>query len=642
MVHDELLSAALRDFTTTLRGDFPIQGILDNLVHRVTEALPVAGAGATLISPGLAAQYIAATSEPTMRLEQLQTQLGEGPCLLAYESGHQVSASDLGDDDRFPLLAPMAVAAGFGAVFTLPLHHATGRLGALDLYLEPAGPLDPRHLAVAQTLSDVASAYLLNAQSRDQARDGADQARSSALYDALTGLPNRVLLEQRIEHAAQRAERSQTFAGVMIIDLDEFASINACHGHAAGDQLLRAVADRLLSSVRPGDTLARTRGDEYMLLCEDLPGPREVEDVAGRLAGALSTPFVLPATGGGPLMVTATVGLAYAGAGEDLSYEVVVDAAVALYQARRRDGVRNRLVDLRSARQMGDRSVFRRDLQNASALDRLDVAYQPIVRTADGRVTGAEALLRWTDPNRGPIDPRAMVSVAERDGLILQIGEWVLRRACEDHDHWSRAVASPVDVSVNVSAKQLMAPGFSATVATVLAETSMDPAALVLELTESIFLDDTERALMVLDDLRAFGVRMALDDFGTGYSGLSHLRRFPVDIVKIDQAFIADIGSGSAGTAGTAIIRAVARLAHELDLSVTAEGVETTAQHEQIRRLGCDHAQGFLYGAPMPRHELSALLEANRGATLSPGVPSRPTTASAARLSVVPEPMRRA
>ena len=639
MVHDEPLSAVLRNFTSSLRGDFPIQGVLDNLVERVTEVLPVAGAGATLISPGLAAQYIAASSESTMRLEQLQTQLGEGPCLLAYESGNQVAAPDLVDDDRFPLFAPTAVAAGLDAVFTIPLHHATGRLGALDLYRDVAGPLDSRHLAVAQTLADVASAYLLNAQTREEARDDSDQARSTALYDALTGLPNRVLLQQRIEHAAQRAERSQTFAGVMIIDLDEFASINDSHGHMAGDQLLRAVANRLLSIVRPGDTLARMRGDEFGFLCEDLPGSREVEDVAARLVHAFSTPFVLPATHGDPLVVTATVGLAYAGVGEDVSYEVVADAAVALYQARRRDGVRSQLVDLRSVRQLGDRDIFRRDLQNASALDRLDVAYQPIVHAVDGCVTGVEALLRWTDPNRGPIDPRAMVSVAERDGLILQIGEWVLRQACEDHGRWSRGGGSPVDVSVNISAQQLMAPGFSATVATVLDETSMDPAALILELTEGIFLDDTARALTVLGDLRATGIRIALDDFGTGYSGLSHLRRFPVDIVKIDQAFVADLGAGSAGTA---IVKAVARLAHELDLSVTAEGVETTAQHEQILRLGCDHAQGFLYGAPMPRHELSALLTAGHDAPLSQNVPSRPTPTSAARLSVVPEPVRRA
>ena len=639
MVHDEQLPAVLRDLTVALRGDFPIQGILDTLVERVVDVLPVAGAAATLISPGLAAQYIAASSEPTMRWEQLQTQLGEGPGLLAYESGNPVVAPDLANDDRFPLFAPTAVAAGLAGVFTLPLHHATGRLGALDLFPRPGVLPDTRELAVAETLADVASAYLLSAQSLEEARDDSHQARGTALYDALTGLPNRVLLHQRIEHAAQRAERSQTFAGVLIVDLDEFTAINDSHGQLAGDQLLRAVADRLLSIVRPGDTLARMRGDEFVLLCEDLPGPREVEALAARLVEAFSSPFVLRATSGNHLTVTATVAIAYAGAGEDVSYELVVDADVALYQARRHGSVGSQVVDLRAARQMGDRHIFRRDLQKASTLDRLDVAYQPIVSAAEGCMTGVEALLRWTDPNRGPIDPRALVNLAERDGLIQQIGEWVLRRACEDHGHWAREVAHPVAVSVNVSALQLMAPGFSATVARVLDETSMDPAALILELTEGIFLEDTARALTVLDDLRAFGIRMALDDFGTGYSGLSHLRRFPVDIVKIDQAFIADIRPGSAGTA---IVKAVTELAHELDLSVTAEGVETTAQHEEVVRLGCEHAQGFLYAAPMPRRELSALLAAGNGAPPSLRAPSRQPSASGARRSAVPVPARRA
>ncbi len=614
VVQEGKLAAVLSEFARTLVTDFPIQGILDHLVERIVEVLPVTGAGVTLISPGLAPKYVAASNPAALRFEQLQTEVGQGPCLLAYESGEAVVVPDLSDDERFSVFAPPAMAAGLAAVFTFPLHHGEGRLGSLDLYRDTPGLLDQRDLAAAQTLADVAAAYLINAQSREDAQQASDQFRSSSLHDSLTGLPNRVLLQQRLEHASQRAERSRSFAGVLFVDLDQFKAVNDTHGHEVGDQLLRAVAERLSSVVRPGDTLARLYGDEFVFLCEDLPSADEVEALAARVVESFAEPFVLPNTDELLLVVTASVGLAFAGPGEEISHRLVVDADAAMYQAKRRGGRSHQVIDLRAGNEVSDRKNLRRDLQAAFAQDELDLAYLPIVRADDGRLTGVEALLRWTDPFRGPVPARTMINLAEQDGLIVQIGAWVLRRACTDHVALlSKRPGDTLDLSVNVSAHELMGPGFSAAVETILDQTAMDPAALILEMTEGIFIDDTDRAITVLADLKALGVRLALDDFGTGYSGLAHLRRFPVDIVKIDPSFMSGVESQPAGSE---LIGAVTNLAHVLGLAVTAEGIETDVQRKEIEEVGCNFAQGFLYARPMPHRDLAALLSAHEGQAL--------------------------
>ena len=614
VVQKHELSVVLSEFARTLVTDFPIQGILDHLVERIVAVLPVTAAGVTLIAPGMAPRYIAASNDAALRFERLQTEVGQGPCLLAYESGAEVAVPDLRADGRFPLFAAPAIAAGLAAVFTFPLRHGHDRLGALDLYRETPGPLDPRDLAAGQTLADVAAAYLLNAQARDDARDASDRLRGSSLYDSLTGLPNRVMLQQRLQHAAQRAQRSHAHAGVLFIDLDQFKLVNDTHGHQVGDQLLCAVAQRLSNLVRPGDTLARVYGDEFVFLCEDLRWDTDIEALATRVVDAFAAPFVLEGPEDLQLDVSASVGLAYAGVGETVSNQLIVDADTAMYQAKRKGGAVHQVIDLREARQTRERNDLLRDLKDAFASGSLDVAYQPIVRTLDGHVTGVEALLRWIDPNRGHIPTRTLVGVAEENGLIIQIGAWVLERACSDHGRWPRQHPdTPLDLSVNVSARQLLGPGFSGTVAAVLNRTSMDPASLVLEMTEGIFIDDAGRAMTVLSDLKALGVRLALDDFGTGYSSLSYLRDFPVDIVKIDQGFIADIGREPTGVA---IIDAVTNLAHVLGLSVTAEGIETPLQRDEIITLGCENAQGFLYAWPMPSRELAAQLTDRLGKPL--------------------------
>jgi diguanylate cyclase (GGDEF)-like protein len=594
VVEDDELAAVLIDFASTMATAFPIQAILDRLVERIVEMMPITAAGVTLISSGTAPHYIAASNESALKFEHLQSEIEQGPCLAAFESGVAVAIPDLRVDDRFSRFGPVAVTAGLAAVFAFPLRHVGGRLGALDLYRGTPGPLSDSDMAAAQTLADVAAAYLVNAQGREDNRMVSDGFRHSASHDFLTGLPNRSLLLQRIQHAAQRSRRSHAHAAVLFVDLDRFKRVNDNHGHDTGDELLVAVARRLSSLVRPGDTLARFSGDEFVFLCEDMEAASDAEILAARISSAFVEPFKLTDV---ELAITASVGIAFAGAGEHVSSQLVADADVAMYQAKRKGGGAHQVIDLREASDTANRNSLDGELRVAFAQHELSVAYQPIVRTEDGLLTGVEALLRWEHPPRGPVNARAMVDAAEQSGLIMEIGAWVLERACRDRTAWTSSYPNlPLDLAVNVSGRQLMGEGFAATVSSVLTRTGTPSRFLVLEITENVFINDAEQVMLALDELKKLGVRLALDDFGTGYSSLSYLRQLPIDIVKIDKSFIAGMHQPFA----TTITSAVTNLAHGLGLSVVAEGVETEDQRNAVRTIGCDSAQGYFYDRPVP------------------------------------------
>jgi diguanylate cyclase (GGDEF)-like protein len=613
---EEELSAVLVEFARTLVTDFPIQSILDHLVERIVDVLPVSSAGVTLIAPGKQPRYVAASDEAALRYEVLQTEVAEGPCVAAYESGESVAIPDLRLDTRFPTFTPRALSAGLAAVFTFPLRQEDRQLGALDLYRETPGDLDAHDMEAAQTLADVATAYLLNAQGRAEARETADSLRHSALHDPLTGLPNRALLQERLEHAALRARRSHTQAAVLFADLDRFKSVNDTYGHQIGDELLVAVAHRLQALLRSGDTLARVSGDEFVILCEDLRDAAHVEVLAMRIHEAFQMPFLVS---GKQLAISASIGIAFAGDAEDISRELIRVADAAMYEAKRDGGAGHQISDYRSTSANSSRFQLQRDLQDAFAREEFEVVYQPIVRSLDGLVTGVEALLRWTHHDRGPMAPQTLVAVAEQSGLIAEIGAWVLERACRNRLTWLQQDPDvSIDVAVNVSAGQFMGADFSATASAVLEETGMDPAALVLEITEGVLIADRERAKNVLASIKSLGVKLALDDFGTGYSSLSHLRQFPVDMVKIDRGFITDIGQDPASTA---IISAVTNLAHELGLSVVAEGVETRRQQDEVVAVGCEGAQGFFYSKPISAQRMTEWFGSTAGRSLHLPIP---------------------
>lgn len=597
------LSDVLSEFARTMLTDFPIQGILDRLVKRIVDVMPVSAAGVTLVSAGLEARYVAASNELGLRLEELQSELGEGPSLAAYHTGKAISVPDLRGVQWFPSFAPRAVAAGLVGVFSFPLHHADLQLGALDLYCDRPGPLSSDAMAAAQTLADVASAYVISAQARADLQTSSEQARDAALHDSLTGLPNRALMLERLEHARRRGGRSGKTAALFSLDLDRFKVINDTYGHHVGNELLVAVAERLTAVLRPGDSLARLASDEFVILCEDLDDGAQAGALAVRFDAALSEPFALSAL---EVRITASIGIALTTRGVESPEELLRDADLAMYRTKRRRGGEHPAVDPNALYLVEDRDRLEDALPGAKARGELHLAYQPIIAAADGQLTGVEALVRWRLPSRGLVSPALVIALAEQSGQIIDLGHWVLEQALADRRRWQLDRGDELSVAVNVSAHQLMSAGFADTVAAVLQSASADPERLTLEMTESVFVHDGERALFVLNDLKDIGVKLALDDFGTGYSSLGYLRRFPVDSVKIDREFVANLGHDPASHT---IVTAVIQLAHGLGMTVVCEGVETAAQHHTLTALGADSCQGFYFARPMPNTSIHQLIQ---------------------------------
>ncbi len=627
MLTDRQLSDVLSEFARTLVTDFPIQSILDHLVVRIAELLPISSVGVTLISAEGESRHIAASDESALRFVKLQSEMGEGPCLTAHETGEVVVVPDLREDARFPKFSRRGLEEGLRAVFSIPLKNDDQDLGALDLYRTEPGPMDDDEMYVAQTLADVTTAYLLNAQSRMELEESTERARQSALHDPLTGLPNRTLLVQRLDHAILRCRRSEKMLAVFFADLDHFKQVNDTFGHHAGDELLISVADRLTGLLRPGDTLARLAGDEFAILCEDLNEVSQVEPLAKRISNALAEPFVVD---GNEIKVSASVGIAFAGLADDVPESVIQEADAAMYEAKRSGGDRHTVIDLRDRRAASHLARLNRDLTGALRRGELRVEYQPIVRTGSGRLVGAEALLRWAHPAHGTIKPATVIPLAEQSGLITEIGYWLMKQACLDRQRWQgNGQHADIGVSVNVSVHQLMSQDFVQSVSKVLFETGTDPRLVTLEVTESVLVADKPRALRVLKELKSLGVMLALDDFGTGQSSLSHLKQFPVDIVKVDREFVADI---EANPASRLIVGAVTRLAHELGMTVTAEGIENPFQLDAVAALDCDFSQGFYFSTPVSSGHLGGMWAKNNTLPrLRPLIGTSPGTATAIR-----------
>ena len=333
---EAVLSSVLREFARTMLTDFPIQSILDRLVERIVDVLPVSAAGVTLISADADPHHVAASDTFAHELVHLQTEFGEGPCLSAYRTGLPVLVPDLArDTSSFPTFAAAALEAGLAAVFTFPLHDGDERLGALDLYRDTPGPLSPAAVDTAETLADVTSAYILNARARIELLEASDRSRMLALHDALTGLPNRVLFLERLTHAIERGSRSAQVAAVLFADLDGFKAVNDRHGHQVGDELLVHVARRFEGVVRPADTLARISGDEFVVLCEDLDDSAEADDIAVRLVAAMDEPFQLSC---GPVRIGVSVGVAESLPGHAPTVHLLERADRAMYRAKRGGG----------------------------------------------------------------------------------------------------------------------------------------------------------------------------------------------------------------------------------------------------------------------------------------------------------------
>ncbi len=422
-----------------------------------------------------------------------------------------------------------------------------------------------------------------------------------AFHDSLTGLANRALLTLRLEETLQRRFRPALGPAVLFLDLDDFKTVNDSLGHAVGDRLLTLVAERLRGCLRPADTAARLGGDEFAILLEELRNPDDAAAVADRMITALRAPFTVDGT---RVLIHASIGVVIATPDRNSADELLRDADIAMYRAKASGKGAWEMFETSMQEQVRERHMLKLDLERALENGELVVHYQPIVALDDESIVGVEALLRWVHPRRGVVGPAEFVPLAEETGLINTIGRFVLRRACAEAVAWSRSAPDFV-LTVNLSGRQLHRDDFVAEVATVLAETGFDATRLVLEITESVMVEDDDRVRNALQGLKDLGVRLAIDDFGTGYSSLSSLRGLPVDILKIAKPFIDGLGGdGNDGAFAAAIVR----LGQTLGLSMIAEGIERNEQLSELRPLLCGMAQGYLFAKPMEGTVFTELL----------------------------------
>lgn len=424
----------------------------------------------------------------------------------------------------------------------------------------------------------------------------------AAMHDALTGLANRSHFVDRLNHALSVLPEQQSLA-VIFLDLDHFKAINDTYGHHVGDALLQQVASRFRSALREGDLLARLGGDEFVVLLEGLDERAEAEEIARRLIRGLGAPFQVDALS---LFVTGSAGISFAPRDAGNATTLMMYADSAMYRAKELGRNTYAFYEGGLNDAASERLMMLGDLRSALEKGGLRLNYQPQLDAAGLKVESVEALARWHHPQRGPIPPDRFVAMAEDGGLILQLGAWVLRTACEQAVHWQERLGIRVRMAVNVSPLQLQHPDFLAQVIATLDETGLAPDLLEIEITESALLRDPERALQTLIELKALGVRVALDDFGTGYSSLGYLKRFPFDLIKIDRSFVRDI---LADPGDLAIVRAIIAMGHSLGLLVVAEGVETNEQRLYLESLGCDLLQGYLIGRPAPASEVERLFD---------------------------------
>ncbi|HVF02804.1 MAG TPA: EAL domain-containing protein, partial [Rubrobacteraceae bacterium] len=439
-----------------------------------------------------------------------------------------------------------------------------------------------------------------------------EQLRHQAFHDPLTNLPNRALFLNRLGHALMRLERRKKRAAVLFLDLDNFKLVNDSMGHDVGDKLLVSVAQRLQGCLRAEDTAARFGGDEFTILLEDVTHTGDAVRLANQIARALNAPFVLK---GREVFVNTSIGIALSKSGRERPTDLLRNADAALYRAKANGKAACEVFDAAINTVTLERLDLEADLRRAIERGEFAVHYQPQLELLTGRIAGWEALVRWKHPERGLISPPSFLSIAEETGLITQIGNLVLEEACRQAKEWQEerypAADTSLKMSVNISARQLKRPDeLVREVVRILAETGLAPETLVLEITESMVMEGAQYNADVLGRLKELGVRVAVDDFGTGYSNLAYLKRFPMDMVKIDKSFVDGLGEKAEDTA---IVEAVISLARALGLTTVAEGIETTEQLERLRDLGCEWGQGYYFSGALPAYEASALLLAPTG-----------------------------
>ena len=556
------------------------------------------GAAWTPVSDGSALELRRSWSREDDRLrafcedrQTLQLSPGEGLPGRVWASGEPALATHVPADDE------RARRAGLQVGVAVPVLADREVVAVLELFNVSEGGDDRRVLGLVAAVASQLGTVI-------ERKRAQERLAHQALHDPLTELPNRALFLDRLALGLARLRRRPSSMAVLFADVDRFKVVNDSLGHDTGDRLLVELARRLRDVLRPGDTLARFGGDEFAVLCEEVP-EGNVAGIADRMMDALGEPFLVA---GREVFVSMSVGIAVADDAHQRPEALLRDADAAMYLAKDRGRARFEIFDEAMRSQSTERLLLENALRRAPERGELRALYQPIVRLADGAMIAAEALVRWDHPERGLLEAAQFVPLAEETGIIVPIGAWVLEEACRQAASWSGDGTVPA-VSVNLSARQLSRPELVDVVGEALAASGLDPDRLWLEITESVLMEDAGTAVDALGRLRALGVHLCVDDFGTGYSSLAYLRRFPVDALKVDRSFVAGLGEDPEDSA---IVEAVVSMAHSLRLSVVAEGVETDEQLARLRDLGCELAQGFYFAAPVPSSALDPFRAGSR------------------------------
>ena len=506
---------------------------------------------------------------------------------------------DIADPNAEESEVQYLISIGQRSMAMIPLVAAGRTIGLIEITSARPKAFGERAIELGTMLAGEAAMALENARLYDE-------IRHQALHDGLTGLANRVLFRDRVEHAVERCRRNGGQVAILFIDLDDFKTLNDTHGHARGDEVLIAAADQVAATLRPSDTAARLGGDEFAVLIEDVIDEADALAVAMRLAEALRVPMRL---GHSTLRVAASIGVALGGSGGETTEDLLRNADVAMYAAKQssRGGAEVFRPALREV--AAERSARAALLRGVEERDELRLDYQPIVDLGDGSIIGLEALVRGQPANGAILMPGEWIDLAEESGDIVPIGRWVLREACRQARDWQIRLGRPdLRISVNLSARQFREHDIVSTVRTILGETGLPAGTLMLEITESSLMRRTQSTIARLDALRALGCHLAIDDFGTGYSSLSYLERFPIDILKIDRSFVVD-----ARTGGSAIARAIVDLGRTLNLEVIAEGIEQPEEARWLADMGCRYGQGYLFARPVGAAAIEALLAEGAG-----------------------------
>jgi diguanylate cyclase (GGDEF)-like protein/PAS domain S-box-containing protein len=531
----------------------------------------------------------------------------EGLVRRAFSGSKPVWIADVVKDPTFRRKA-YAQEAGLHAAFAFPLMRGNEVLGVMEFLQRDVRAPDPLLVRIAESIGSEIGQYIVRMQAEEA-------VKFIAMHDVLTGLPNRMTFNERLTRAIAQARRHQRSLAVLFIDLDRFKLINDTLGHEAGDQVLRETAERLITNLRAGDTVSRLGGDEFVVLIEEIGERHYVGNVSAKLISELASAFVIS---GREYHVTASIGISvYPDDGEDAA-TLLKNADIAMYRAKEQGRNSYEFYSERIGAGALERLSFEAGLRRALENDELTLHYQPQIEACTGRIVGMEALVRWEHPELGPLFPDRFIRVAEESGLIVPLGDWVMHTACTAHGEWHSRGVAPSRIAVNLSPRQFLHAGLLKDMVRVLKRTRCKGQYLELEITESMVMHDPAGAVKLIEQIKAMGVRIGIDDFGTGYSSLAYLKRFPIDTLKIDGSFIADV-PGDAGN--VAITQAVIAMARTLQLTVIAEGVETREQFTFLRGRGCDEVQGYYFSPPLPFREATVLLQqAAETASMSDGL----------------------